>query len=205
MGQRRIEQRLARHRDAARATTDKPDPNEIITFRGWRMSRYTAAAFTVYEEHVGFEMDIVQGPYNKTVSGSAGTHDEDGVFDLAPYRWRLKVKVGRRNSFAIWHRPAIPGTWGEHEHGVLKRPEHLAPLAQWQLDVAYPNKWDGLDGNHHDDFPYHPVIERFDYNEWWHDKLLDKKIDGVNAYINRLVDKLSGARAKKKRLKKQRG
>lgn len=201
MGKRQ-EKRIADIKAKAAAQQEAPDPWGIVTFRGWKMSRYTAAAIRVLEEHLGYELTIVQGPYHKGVSGSAGTHDLDGVIDLAPYRARRKCAVARRNSWAMWIRPY---NWdgkggGRHLHGCLLKAKPMAELAKWQRDVAYPNHWDGLSGNNHDNFPVHPELARFDYNEWWHDQLLDEQIKGVTATINRLLDKLAAARARRKML-----
>lgn len=176
---------------------------EIITYKGWRMSRYTAAAISVLQEKLGYELSIVQGPYNKGVGASAGTHDLDGVIDLSSWRSTQKVTVARRNSWAMWPRKELPGVWGAHCHGVLKRAKPMASLAVQQLEVSYPNHTDGLASESYDSFPVHPPLSAFNYNEWWHDKLLDQKIDGVSARINTFVDKLSAARAAKKRLKAQ--
>lgn len=200
MSKRSVERRLESHRAAARRQTTKPDRDEIIWFRGWKMTRYTAAALRVLEEKLGFELSIVQGPWNGDVDASAGTHNKDGVVDLAPYRAKKKCTLARRNSWAMWIRPKRPGVWGKHLHGCLLRARPMADLAKWQRDVAYPNKWSGLSGNATDTFPVHPVLEPFDYNEWWHDQLLDDRIQGVTATINKYVDKLSAARAKRKKL-----
>ena len=201
---KRAERRLADQLAAARKQKTKPDPAEIITYKGWRMSRYTAAAIAVLEMKLGFEIGIVQGPYNKGVGASAGTHDLDGVIDLSPYKWRKKVTVARRNSWAMWHRRALAGVWGEHCHGVLKRAKPMASLAVYQLETAYPAQRDGLAGNAVDTFPVHPPLERFDYNEWWSDELLTQQIDGLTAKINGWLDKVSTARAVRKRLREQR-
>jgi hypothetical protein len=167
------------------------------------MSRYTAAAISVLEEKLGYELTLVQGPYNKGVGASAGTHDLDGVIDLSSWRAKQKTTVARRNSWAMWPRKELPGVWGAHLHGVLKRAKPMASLAVFQLEVAYPNRWDGLAGNGPDTFVPHPTLDAFNYNEWWHDQLLEKKIDGVSARINRYMDKLAAARAQKKRLQAQ--
>lgn len=202
---RKQEKRIRDIKAKSAAQKTKPDPWEIIVFRGWRMSRYTAAALRFLEELLGFELSIVQGPYNKSVGASAGTHDEDGVVDLAAYRAKKKCTVARRHSWAIWIRPTNwDGKGGmKHLHGVLLRAKNVASLAEWQRDTAYPNKWDGLSGNNRDTFPYHPELERFNYNEWWHDQLLEEKIRGVTATINKYLDMLSAARARRKRLKKK--
>lgn len=199
------DKRIQDIRTKASAQKTKPDPWEIVTFRGWRMSRYTATALRVLEELLGFELSLVQGPYNKGVDDSAGTHDLDGVVDLAAYRAKKKCTIARRHSWAMWIRPYNwDGQGGmKHLHGCLLRARPMAALAQQQRDVAYPNKQNGLSGGGHDSFPVHPELETFDYNEWWHDKLLDDRIRGLTATINRLVDKLSAARAKRKRLQAQ--
>lgn len=204
MSRRSRERRLDAHRNAAREQRTKPNPWEIITYKGWRMSRYTAAAISVYQEKLGFELTLIQGPYNKGVGPSAGTHDLDGVIDISTWRWRRKLEVGRRTSWAIWRRATLPGVWSEHCHGVLKRAKPMASLAVFQLEVAYPARQDGLSGNGPDNFPVHPPLKEFDYNEWWHDKLLDQRIDGLSARINRYVDKVVAARQARKRLRAQR-
>jgi hypothetical protein len=167
------------------------------------MSRYTAAAISVLQEKLGYELSLTQGPYNKSVGASAGTHDLDGVIDLSSWRMKQKVTVARRNSWAMWPRKDLPGVWSAHAHGVLNRAKPMASLAVFQLEVAYPNKWDGLASNGADTFVPHPTLDVFNYNEWWHDKLLDQRIDGLSARINTYVDKLAAARQQKKRLKAQ--
>lgn len=205
MGKRQ-NKRLSEIQAKAASQPVKPDPWEIITYHGWRMSRYTAASIKVLEETLGYELSILQGPYHTSFSGSAGTHDLDGVIDLAPYRARRKCAVARRHSWAMWIRPY---NWdgkggGRHLHGCLLKAKPMADLAEWQRDVAYPNKWDGLVGNSADTFPVHPDLVRFNYDAWWHDHLLDQQIKGLTAYINRLLDKLSAARAERKRLQAKR-
>lgn len=203
----RQDNRLRDIKAKAAKQKNKPDPDEIITFRGWKMSRYTATALRVLEELLGFELTILQGPYNPgSVGASAGTHDEDGVVDLAPFRAKKKCTVARRNSWAIWIRPTNwDGRGGvKHLHGCLLRAHPMAPLAMTQRDVAYPAHRDGLASNSIDTFPVHPLLKRFDYAEWWHDELLDDRIKGLTNFINRTIDKLSAARAKRKRLQAER-
>lgn len=199
------DKRIQQHKAKAKAQVNKPDPDEIITYHGWKMTRYTAAAIKQLEEILGFELTLLQGPFNPGgVSGSAGTHDLDGVIDLSPFRARKKCTVSRMNSWASWIRPL---NWdgaggGKHVHQVLDHAT-VASLAAQQRDVAYPAKRDGLAGNNVDNFVPHPQLKRFDYNEWWHDELLDAQIKGVTARINKLVDKLSAARARRRQLKKK--
>ena len=60
MSEKSRKRRLDQHRAAARRQTTKPDRDEIITFRGWKMTRYTAASLRVMEERLGYELSIVQ-------------------------------------------------------------------------------------------------------------------------------------------------
>jgi hypothetical protein len=154
--------RLQMHRDLARRQAVKPDPWELIEFRGWTMSRYTAAALSVLEEELGYELTIVNGPYNDDVSASANTHNEDAVVDLAPYQARRKCMASRKHGWASWIRPY---NWngrggGKHLHQVLKGARDVNELAEWQRDVAYPNRWSGLVGNATDNFPTTPSSRR---------------------------------------------
>jgi hypothetical protein len=202
MGKRQ-DKRIASHKTKAIAQRTKPDKNEIITYHDWRMTRWTAAAIKAMEEILGYEVTLLQGPFNKGVGASAGTHDLDAVIDLSPYQSTKKVTVARRHSWAMWPRKEQPGVWGAHCHGVLKGPRNVAELALWQLNTAYPNHWDGLSGNNTDSFPVHPKLVAFNYDEWWHDGLLDDRIRGLTATINKLVDQLSAKRALRKKLKAQ--
>lgn len=198
-------QRLQAHRDLARQQPEKPDPWEIIVFRGWKMTRYTAAAIVVIEEELGYELTIVNGPYNDDVSASANTHNEDGVIDLAPFQAARKVRVMRGKHWVAFLRPF---NWnsrggGKHVHAVLSRPHDVNDLAEWQRDVAYPNGWNGLTGNHADNFPFHPEITPFNYHDWWHDGLLETRITGITARIQSLRERISALRAKRKLLRDQ--
>lgn len=182
-----------------------PDPFEIIEFRGWQMSRYTAAAVAVLELRLGYELTIMQGPYNDG-SRSAGTHLKDGVIDLAPYQARRKARVARDHCWAAFYRePNWDGRGGgEHVHMVLNRPRDVDPLAEWQRDVAYPNHWNGLVGNGPDNMTYHPDLKEFNYAAWWHAGLLDQKITGLNARIATTRERLSSLRARRKLLRQRR-
>lgn len=206
MGKRKQEKRLQAIKAKAAAQRTKPDPWEIVVFRGWHMSRYTAAAIRVLEEKLGFELTLLQGPFNAGgVGGSAGTHDEDGVVDLSSWRARRKCAVSRLNHWASWVRPLNwDGAGGiKHVHQCLKRAQPMASLAVSQLEVDYPARRDGLASHAVDHFVPHPELERFDYNEWWHDRLLDERIKGITATINRLLDQVAAKRAQRQRLRHQ--
>ena len=79
----------------------------------------------------------------------------------------------------------------------------LNDLAEWQRDVAYPNRWSGLVGNATDTFPFHPALTTFDYNGWWHDQLLETRITGITARIKGLQERISALRAKRALLRAQ--
>lgn len=138
-------------------------PYDLTTHDGKTVDWLTHAALLECEKRLGYTLTIVQGSYHKGVSASAGTHDGGGVVDLAPYDWERKVQVLRRVGFAAWHRPAIPGLWGEHIHAVLIGNAKLAPTAAAQV-TDYQNHRDGLATHGYDDFPNHPdgVVFKWD-------------------------------------------
>jgi hypothetical protein len=179
------------------------DPLERITWRGWDgVDRKTAAALSVAERRLGYEMDIVQGPYNASVGASAGTHDGGGVVDLSPFDHERKVKVLRDLGFAAWYRPAVPKLWGAHVHAVMEGHQDLAPAAKRQVQ-AFDMRRDGLAGNAMDPNKYHPNVEPFNYAAWLGDAARREKITGINAKRKRLLDKIAAAKAKRERLKIQ--
>jgi hypothetical protein len=88
------------------------------------------------------------------VSASGNTHDGGGAVDLTAANWQDKVHALRAVGFAAWHRPAIPGLWGEHVHAVLIGNLKLSPQARAQVD-AYRAHLDGL-ADHRPDNSWHP-------------------------------------------------
>lgn len=96
-----------------------------------------------------------QGSYNKGgVSASAGTHDGGGAVDISVRDMNHEqieetVKNGRVVGFAMWHRKAIPGVWGEHIHGIAIGAPDLPALAKAQIEDYRKGK-DGLAGHHSD-------------------------------------------------------
>ncbi|MGH3498430.1 MAG: hypothetical protein ACRDP1_13295, partial [Nocardioidaceae bacterium] len=120
------------------------------------------------EKRLGYQLTVIQGSYNAGgVSASAGTHDGGGAVDLAPYDWANKVRAMRSIGFAAWHRPAIPGLWGEHIHCIAIGDIDLSPAAAQQVH-DYFNGLDGLAGEAHDNewrpnpipiYPVHPFAK----------------------------------------------
>lgn len=128
----------------------------LTTHDGKTVDNLTDAALRECERRLGYPLTIVQGSYNAgRVTASAGTHDGGGVVDLAPWDWRRKVRVLRDVGFAAWHRPAIPGLWGEHIHAVLMSNKKLATSAAVQVS-DYKQGRNGLANNAPDDDPYRP-------------------------------------------------
>jgi hypothetical protein len=178
------------------------DPLEKIPFRGWpRVDRKTAAALTVAEKRLGYQMDIVQGPYNSSVGPSAGTHAGGGVVDLSPYDWARKERVLREVGFDAWYRRAVPGLWPAHVHAVLHGHQDLSPSAQDQTE-KYDRGEDGLaNPPTPDPNPYRPERADFSYAAYLRDGRLEDKIEGIEAKRRKLLDKISAKRAKRERLR----
>jgi hypothetical protein len=67
----------------------------------------------------GVGITVVQSAYNTSVAASAGTHNEDLVYDL----WIFGVSGYRQqhffraHGFPGWYRPTTPGLWKNHYHG----------------------------------------------------------------------------------------
>lgn len=110
-----------------------PDPFARVTYHGKLMDEKTKAFVQAMEERLGYELTIVQGCYNPGgVAASGGTHDGGGVVDLAAYDWRTKVKVAADLGAFVWHRPYLPGVWGEHVHLGIRDHGRLSSTAQRQ-------------------------------------------------------------------------
>lgn len=128
-----------------------PDPYDRTSIRdGKTLDKLTHYALLTVEHRLGYRplsLTVLQGSYNKGgVGASAGTHDGGGAVDLTPAEWQGKVHALRAVGFAAWHRPAIPGLWGEHVHAVLIGNDKLSPAARDQVQ-AYRDHRDGLADN----------------------------------------------------------
>src|SRR5262245_31901085 len=117
---------------------------ERFTFRGVTLDRMTIAALLCAEKKLGYEMNIIQGSYNRGgVSSSAGTHDGGGAVDLVWHDIRRKNRVLRKTNFAGWPRPRLPGEWDKHWHGILIGNERASGAAKDQVR-DYRNGRNGL-------------------------------------------------------------
>lgn len=143
----------------------RDDRYDKVTYHGHLMDKFTQAAVEKCEKRLGYELTVLQGSYNAGgVSASAGTHDGGGVLDFAPWDWENKVRVMREVGFAAWHRPAIPGLWGEHIHAVLIGNKRMSPAAARQV-VAFKDRRDGLADNGPDTGPW-VGVHHFRYRKW---------------------------------------
>lgn len=135
-----------------------PKPYARTTRDGKTLDQITNYALYAMERRLGYtpgSLTVVQGSYNKGgVGASAGTHDGGGAVDLTPVEWPAKVHAARMVGFAAWHRPAIPGLWGEHIHMILIGNEKLSPAAAEQVD-QYRRNLNGL-ADHAPDHTFHP-------------------------------------------------
>ena len=98
---------------------------EKIEFRGRTFDRMTAAGVEHLEYFLGVEVDIMQGPFNTTVSVSSKTHWGSGAIDFAPPPGKTVkqvIRAGRLAGWALYHRPELwrdgARLWGEHYHGI---------------------------------------------------------------------------------------
>lgn len=131
---------------------------------GWKLTRrggkvvdvHTAAVIDAAERKLGYDLTIVQGSPNRGVSASGGTHDGQGVIDLAPFEHERKVRVLRELGCAAWYRPELwrngVRIWGAHIHAVVIGHRFLSPAAARQV-TAYLAGRDGLAGNGPDNGP----------------------------------------------------
>lgn len=121
-------------------------PYDQVQYQGHTFDQRTLAALHAAEAKVKDDPDwtVVQGSYNPGgVGQSGGTHDRGGAVDLTPFNWEKRVHALRSVGWAAWHRPAIPGTWGEHIHAIEIGNKKLAPLAELQAK-GYLDHRDGL-------------------------------------------------------------
>lgn len=141
------------------------DAFDRVIFRGKLMDKKTQSFLVAMEAELGYELTVLQGCYNVGgVAASAGTHDGGGVVDLAPYDWENKVRVGRKLGGFGWHRPALPGVWGEHIHIGIRNHGRLSPSAQSQqrdYDATPPRDGLALHGLDNTWHPSPPVTFRY--------------------------------------------
>lgn len=114
--------------------------------------KYILAAANQMVRHPYFgketsDITLVQGCFHKGVSASAGTHDGSDALDTTAYNWKQREKVFRLLGVAYWHRPALPGEWNEHCHGITdgvapdpKLVKGPSPSAGRQVDAYHARK-----------------------------------------------------------------
>jgi hypothetical protein len=147
-----------------------PPPFTRCTYNGAGMDEFTKAALQTLEAGPLKDLaplTVLQGCWHPGVGASAGTHDRSGVLDLAPFEYGRKVKAWRDNLGPDWHRPAVPGLWGEHIHGVISSCTELAPVAAAQIPAYYAGQ-DGLADHARDPNQHHPHVA-FNYETAWHE------------------------------------
>ena len=115
-----------------------PSAYDKITWRGFTVNRRTAAALTWAEKHSGVPIQLAQGSFNTSVSASGTTHAGGGVVDVRCAQLsktqRIKLMVAlKRAGFAVWHRKAVPGLWGEHLHAVALDDKTASSSAKRQM------------------------------------------------------------------------
>jgi hypothetical protein len=143
------------------------DAYDRVEYKGYTFNRRTVAALETAQAKLKDDPDwtVYQGSYNTGVSASAGTHDGGGAVDLSPYNWEKRVRALRAVGFAAWHRPALPGVWGEHIHAILVGDREMSSGANAQV-VDYLNFRNGL-ADHAVDNTWHPNPPvKFDYPAW---------------------------------------
>lgn len=147
---------------ARKALVPAPRPYALDTSRGHTLDNITHYALYAVEGRLGYRLgslDVLQGSYNGgtgEVPASGNTHDGGGAVDLSAAHWPEKVRALRAVGFAAWHRPAIPGLWGEHVHAILIGNVKLSPAAAAQVD-AYRRHRNGLADNAPDN-TWHPAV-----------------------------------------------
>jgi hypothetical protein len=90
-----------------------------------------------------------QGSFSTGVAASAGTHAREGVDfstrGMSKADKNTAVRALRTVGIWAWLRPALPGVWSEHIHGIPVGGD-LSPQAQAQIAEALAGD-DGLKGN----------------------------------------------------------
>lgn len=141
------------------------DAFDKVVYNGHLMDKKTKAFLQAMEQALGYPLTVMQGCYTSSNPSSAGTHDQGGVIDLAPWDWQRKVRVGANLGAFIWHRPYLAGEWPEHIHFGIRNHGNLAPdAARQQVDWdAHPPR-NGL-ANHAPMGPneYHVYNHAFHY------------------------------------------
>ncbi|MFC0624275.1 hypothetical protein [Kribbella deserti] len=133
-------------------------PEIRTTWRGKRLNQRTVAMIKAAERLTKFELDLMQGSYNRGgVSASAGTHDGGGAIDvraagLTPKQRRDVVLALRKVGFAAWLRTPAQGDWPWHIHAIAVGDKDLSRGAAQQVR-EYRRGLNGLANRGPDDGP----------------------------------------------------
>jgi len=185
------------------AATSRPDPDELIAWRGVVIDRRTAALLCVVEQELGYTLSIIKAhEMGGAGSVSSTTHNGLGVVDLAPYDAKNKLRALKK-FMGAYHRTPSQGPWSEHIHACSFVTRGMDPLAVAQL-VDFDKLLDGLAGHRPDPDPWrHPDAQKFNYDAYWHDLLLEQRVTGLKARLKKVAEHMSMLRAKRRMLKAQ--
>jgi hypothetical protein len=183
----------------------KPDPHELIAWRGVTIDRCTAAAIVVCEQELGYELTLIKA-HDAGAPGSVSstTHNGLGVVDFAPYDWQNKLRALKK-FMAANHRVPAQGPWSEHIHACSFCTIGMDPLAVAQIrDYNHKPPLDGLAGHRPDPDPWrHPAQQVFDFDAYWTDTLLQQRITTIRGRLKKVADRISALRARRRNLRAQ--
>lgn len=184
--------------------TVRPDPNELIAWRGVVIDRRTAAAIVVCERSLGYQLTLIKAHAPGESAVSASTHTGLGVVDFAPYDWENKLRV-LKEFFAAYFRTEADGPWSPHIHAASFCIIGMDPLAVAQIrdyDMRPPRN--GLSNHALDRNPWrHPDEEPFDFYAYWYDGILEQRIRGLRARLKTIRERMSALRARRQNIKAQ--
>ncbi len=181
----------------------KPDPNELIAWRGVIIDRRTAALIVVVEQELGYELTLIKAhDAGSPGSVSSTTHNGLGVVDLAPYDYANKVRALKKFA-ATYYRTSAQGPWSPHIHFASFCTIGMDPLAVAQV-ADYKAGRNGLSGHAADPYPWrHPAEQVFNFDAYWTDQMLEKRIAGIKARLKKVADRISALRARRETLRAQ--
>lgn len=123
----------------------------VVQRQGYWLDQRTADFFDSVNKAMPGGVKIIQGPFNKSVDASAGTHDGPGALDLKPVDQKYKNVAGykmleticRQRGGASWFRE---WTNNFHVHVIVIGTKGLPTVAAKQV-TSYLNSRDGLKSN----------------------------------------------------------
>lgn len=126
----------------------KHDPCEEVVYNGRLMDYMTMAFIMAMEEKLGYNLTILKAKERTADRTSSATHVGGGVFDVAEYDIRNKIKVAAELGGFAYRRAYIAGLWPQHGHiGIRNHPclSDEAKAQQRDWDARPPR--DGLKGH----------------------------------------------------------